>query len=67
MYIKSLNFGYLSFLSKNNIKYHNAFCSFIDENTVLCKGRGGEFHVQADKFLLSGGGRPTYLGLPGEK
>ena len=37
MHIKQLNFGYLSDMIKNKIKYYNAFVKFIDNETLLLK------------------------------
>ncbi len=68
MYIKSLNFSYMAMLRNKNIDYFNSYAQFIDKNTLkLISSQNKEEIIESDNFLISTGGRPTFLDLPGEK
>ena len=68
MYIKKLNFGYKSQLMKNNIEYFNAMASFENKNTLKLIDKNNDIsYVEADKILISIGGRPRYLDIEGCK
>lgn len=67
-HIKSLNFGYKSQLSKQNIDYINALASFKDPNTIVLKNSNGEIkEITAKNVLIAVGGRPNYLEVEGCK
>jgi len=68
MHIKSLNWGYKSEMHTMNIKYFNAYASFVDKNTIqVDDGKGKVEKVTADKIVIATGGRPSYPGIPGDK
>jgi len=68
MHVKSLNFGYRAELMSNNVKYYNAYATFIDPKTVVAVDKKGkETTITADKFVIACGGRPKYLDIPGGK
>ena len=41
LHIKSLNFGYRAELMSNNVKYYNAYATFIDHKTVVAVDKKG--------------------------
>lgn len=60
-YIKSLNFGYRIDLSKNNVKYENAFVNFLDSNTISATYVDKTVKTFTSKdFVIAVGGRPYY-------
>ena len=68
LHIKSLNFGYRAELMSNNVKYYNAYATFIDPKTVVAVDKKGkETVLTADAFVIACGGRPKYLDIPGCK
>merc|ERR1719399_2174612 len=68
MHVKSLNFGYRSELMSNNVKYYNAFATFVDERTVEAVDKKGKATtITADAFVIAVGGRPKYPDIPGAK
>lgn len=68
MHIKSLNFGYSAELRKREIKYLNAYATFVDPHTIECKDKKGNVtKVTARRFLLATGGRPSLLDIPGKE
>merc|ERR1719198_623959 len=68
MHIKSLNFGYRADLMSNNVKYYNAYATFVDANTVeAVDKKGKETTITADAFVVAVGGRPKYPEIPGAK
>merc|ERR1719399_2506860 len=65
-HVKSLNFGYRAELMSNNVKYYNAFASFVDPQTVKAVDKKGkEITITADAFVVAVGGRPKYPDVPG--
>jgi pyruvate/2-oxoglutarate dehydrogenase complex dihydrolipoamide dehydrogenase (E3) component len=57
-HIKSLNFGYRSDLMSNNVKYYNAYASFVDPHTILAVDKKGkEMKITADNIVIATGGR----------
>ncbi|KAF6201184.1 hypothetical protein GE061_005631 [Apolygus lucorum] len=66
-YIKSLNFGYRKMLMENNVKYFNAFGSFVDKHTLKLKTDTTESIISARNFIIATGGRPKYPDIPGAK
>lgn len=61
MYIKKLNFGYRTALSKKEVEYHNKLATLIDVHTIeLTDAKGNKSKVTADKILIAVGGRPNY-------
>lgn len=67
-HIKSLNFGYRSEMLKNQIKFFNAYASFVNNNTAkLEDARGKVEEVSAERIVIAVGARPTYPGIPGDK
>ena len=68
MYIRSLNFGYVTSMRENNIKYLNARAVFVDPNTLHCTdGKSKVSVVTARRFILAMGGRPQLPDIPGAK
>jgi len=68
MHVKSLNFGYRAELMSTNVKYYNAYATFIDPKTVVAVDKKGkETTITADQFVIACGGRPKYLDIPGAK
>ena len=52
----------------NNVKYLNAFATFIDPNTVeAVDKKGKKTTITADTFVVATGGRPKYPDIPGAK
>merc|ERR1719399_105567 len=67
-HIKSLNFGYRAELMSSNVKYYNAFATFIDPKTVeAVDKKGKKTTITADNFVVAVGGRPKYGDFPGAK
>ena len=67
-HIKSLNWGYKSDMISLNVKYYNAYASFLDPHTLhLIDGKGKEDRVTADKIIIAVGGRPSYPGITGDQ
>ena len=67
-HVKSLNFGYRAELMSNNVKYYNAYATFIDPNTVeAVDKKGKKTTITADAFVIAVGGRPKYPDIPGAK
>lgn len=64
-HIKSLNFGHRVQLSKKNVDYLNAKCSFLDSHTVIAVGKTEEKRLTASNFVIAVGGRPRYPNIPG--
>jgi thioredoxin/glutathione reductase (selenoprotein) len=68
MYIRSLNFGYVTSMRENNVKYINARAVFVDPHTVHCTdGKNKVSVLTARRFLLAMGGRPALPDIPGAK
>jgi len=67
-HVKSLNFGYRAELMSTNVKYYNAYATFIDPKTVeAVDKKGKKTTITADKFVIAVGGRPKYPDIPGAK
>merc|ERR1719248_360302 len=67
-HVKSLNFGYRAELMSNNVKYYNAYATFIDPQTVeAVDKKGKKTSITADAFVIVVGGRPKYPEIPGAK
>ncbi|KAG2482893.1 hypothetical protein HYH03_018236 [Edaphochlamys debaryana] len=67
-HIGSLNWGYRVSLREASVKYLNAKGSFIDPHTVEAVERNGTKHtLSAERVVVAVGGRPKYLGVPGDK
>lgn len=67
-YIGSLNWGYRVALRDAKVHYINALASFVDAHTLRCRDRREkESFVTGAYFVIAVGGRPRYLGVPGDK
>ena len=67
-HVRSLNFKYRTSLRGAGIKYYNAFASLENKHLIkLVSADGKEEKVTAEHILISVGGRPRYLDLPGCK
>merc|ERR1719231_1201794 len=67
-HVKSLNFGYRAELMSNNVKYYNAFATFVDPKTVeAVDKKGKKTTITADRFVIAVGARPKYPDIPGAK
>jgi thioredoxin reductase (NADPH) len=68
MHVKSLNFGYRADLMSKQVKYYNAFATFLDPKTVQAVDKKGKTTIiTADQFVVCTGGRPRYPDIPGAK
>ncbi|KXZ50183.1 NTR1 protein [Gonium pectorale] len=67
-HIGSLNWGYRVALREASVKYMNAKGSFVDAHTVEAVERNGKKHtLTAERIVVAVGGRPKYLGVPGDR
>jgi len=67
-HVRSLNWKYRTGLSQEGIKYYNAFATLNSEHEISLTNAKGEVEkVTAKNVLISVGGRPRYLDLPGCK
>ncbi|CAI5479430.1 unnamed protein product [Closterium sp. Yama58-4] len=67
-HIGSLNWGYRVALRDAKVTYVNALGRFIDPHTLECTSRAGQvLRMTAERFVIAVGGRPRYLGVPGDK
>jgi len=67
-YVRSINFGYRTELRDQKVEYKNEFGVFLDEHTVECTNKRGEKRtITGDHIIFAPGGRPRYLGVPGDK
>ena len=79
-HIRSLNWGYKvinSFndylyyqvqLQQSNVKYINAYGTFVDPHTLECTDKSGKKTLVKAKFIVAAtGGRPKYPEFPGAK
>eukprot|EP00850_Spirogloea_muscicola_P020120 SM000207S06195 [mRNA] locus=s207:180141:183542:- [translate_table: standard] len=67
-YIGSLNWGYRVALRDNSVSYINARGRFVGPHAVECTDRRGKVHtITSEYFVVAVGGRPRYLGVPGDK
>jgi len=59
MYIKKLNFGYRSAVTKVGVKYFNMLASFIDAHTIKLTDKDGMEIIKTSKYIvIAVGGRP---------
>ena len=55
-------------LVRHQVKYYNAYASFVDARTVVAVDKKGkETRITADAFVIAPGGRPRYPEIPGAK
>ncbi|CAI7894681.1 unnamed protein product [Closterium sp. NIES-53] len=67
-HIGSLNWGYRVALRDGKVTYVNAMGRFVDAHTLECTTRAGQVsRMTAERFVIAVGGRPRYLGVPGDK
>eukprot|EP00271_Cylindrocystis_brebissonii_P015462 TRINITY_DN38363_c0_g1_i1.p1 TRINITY_DN38363_c0_g1~~TRINITY_DN38363_c0_g1_i1.p1 ORF type:complete len:504 (-),score=108.36 TRINITY_DN38363_c0_g1_i1:1425-2936(-) len=67
-YIGSLNWGYRVALRDNKVDYINARGRFIDPHSLECTDRKGKVRtITSRRYVIAVGGRPKYLGVPGDK
>jgi len=67
-HVGSLNWGYRVALRDKDVKYINARGVFTDPHTIVAtKANGKSETITAAKFIIAVGGRPSYLGVPGDK
>ncbi|CAI5981728.1 unnamed protein product, partial [Closterium sp. NIES-64] len=67
-HIGSLNWGYRVALRDAKVTYVNALGRFVDPHTLECTTRAGQVsRMTAERFVIAVGGRPRYLGVPGDK
>ena len=58
--------SYRAELMSNNVKYYNAYATFVDPTTVEAVDKKGKVtRITADKFVIAVGGRPKYPDIPG--
>ncbi|GIL79383.1 hypothetical protein Vretifemale_8743, partial [Volvox reticuliferus] len=67
-HIGSLNWGYRVALREASVKYLNAKGSFVDPHTVeAVEHNGTTLTLKAERIVIAVGGRPKYLGVPGDR
>ena len=67
-YVRSINFGYRTELREQSVEYKNEYGVFVDKHTVECTNKRGEKRtITGETIILAPGGRPRYLGVPGDK
>lgn len=67
-HIGSLNWGYRVALRDAKVEYINARGKFTGPHTIDCTNRKGEVKsISGRRILIAVGGRPSYLGVPGDK
>lgn len=67
-HVRGINFGYRTELREKSVEYRNEFGVFVDEHTVECTNKRGEKSVITGEYIVfAPGGRPRYLGVPGDK
>lgn len=65
-HIGSLNWGYRTSLQDKDVKYFNAFGSFVDAHTVkTVDKRNREKLITSKYFVIATGGRPMLPDIPG--
>ncbi|KAH3759355.1 thioredoxin reductase 1 [Pelomyxa schiedti] len=65
-HIKSLNWGYKVELQKNDIRYINAYGSFVDPHTIECTARDGtKTTITGREIVVATGCRPKFPDFPG--
>ncbi|XP_074595017.1 thioredoxin reductase 1, cytoplasmic-like [Brevipalpus obovatus] len=66
--IKGSNFTYRVALRNTNVKYINAYGSFVDKHKIkLINKNGEESFLTSKNFLIATGERPKYPDIPGAK
>ena len=67
-HIGSTNFGYRVQLREKTVTYMNARGKFIGPHEVECTKKNGRTSViTGERIVIAVGGRPNYLGVPGDK
>ena len=67
-YVRSINFGYRTELREQSVEYKNEFGVFVDDHTIECTNKRGEKStITGEHIVFAPGGRPRYLGVPGDK
>jgi len=67
-HIGGLNWGYKVALREKSVKYVNAKGRLVDAHTVeATKQNGQKETLTAERVVIAVGGRPRYLGVPGDK
>ena len=67
-HIGSTNFGYRVQLRQKNVNYINARGKFIGPHEIECTKKNGRTSViTGERIVIAVGGRPNYLGVPGDK
>lgn len=64
-YVSKLNWKHEGGLRNNRVKYYNAFATIEDTNTVLAKFEDREERFSSKFIVLTTGGRPKPLDIPG--
>ena len=66
--VRSRSRSYRAELMSNNVKYYNAFATFLNPNTVeAVDKKGKKTTITADAFVVAVGGRPKYPEFPGAR
>lgn len=66
-HIGGLNFGYRVSLRDNKVTYINAKGKFTGPHTITATSRNGQVkEITSQRFVVAVGGRPRYLGVPGD-
>jgi thioredoxin reductase (NADPH) len=67
-HIGGLNWGYRVALRDASVEYINARGKFVGPHEIECTNRKGTTRtITARRILIAVGGRPSYLGVPGDK
>ena len=67
-HIGSTNFGYRTQLRQKSVTYINAKGKFVGPHSIECTKRNGNTSViTGESIVIAVGGRPNYLGVPGDK
>jgi len=65
-HIKGLNWGYKTQLREKNVTYYNRLGSFVSNKEIEAVDADGQVEkITADNFVISVGGRPRQLSIPG--
>jgi thioredoxin reductase (NADPH) len=67
-HVRGINFGYRTEMREKSVEYKNEFGIFVDAHTVECTNKRGEKRTITSEYVVfAPGGRPRYLGVPGDK
>ena len=67
-HVRGINFGYRTEMRDQNVEYKNEFGVFVDDHTIECTNKRGEKRTITSEYVVfAPGGRPRYLGVPGDK